>query len=111
MTIPILPLDANEPIGHSGWMHRDVLVKLLRALVDSPPQSRGEADEVEAALSDDDDSAAEGVREALDLYEPTDSPAPHLVGFAGLRAAARESLHDLGDHGHCLHDVPLAERP
>ena len=84
---------------------------LLRGLVESPPRSRSEANEVEAALTDEDDRAVEGVRDAMAHYEPTDAPSPYMIGFAGLRSAARDSLHDLGEHGLCLHDVPLAERP
>jgi hypothetical protein len=88
------------------------VVDMLRGVVDSPPSSRVAVDELEASLSEAMDLAGvEDFIEALSLYEPTETPGEHLIGFDGLRSSARNALHELGRHDHCLHDVPPDERP
>lgn len=49
--------------------------------------------------------------EALASYQPTDNPDLQLIGYAGIRSAARTALHDLDEHADCLHDLPLMDRP
>lgn len=46
---------------------------------------------------------------AVSLYRP--GGGEDLLDEEGLQRAARDLLHDLGDHGLCLHNVPLNERP
>ena len=93
-------------------MREAELVELLTRVADSPPASRAAAEELEAALAEATNIVAvDEFAEALNLYEPTDSPGPNLIGFDGLRASAREALHELGRHERCLHDVPLTDRP
>ena len=91
----------------------DEVVELLRQTVRGPPGSTGEARELEAALRGADGGLPQLVDflEALALYQPTDSPDPHLIGYKGIRSAASMALHNLDDHSHCLHDVPLMDRP
>lgn len=89
------------------------VVELLRQAVRTPPRSTLEAQELEARLWREHGELPEleDFREALALYQPTDSPDPHLIGYKGIRSAASMALHDLNDHSHCLHDVPLMDRP
>jgi hypothetical protein len=81
-------------------------------VVDTPPASRADADKIEAALiGERDQPAIEEFAAALGTYGPTNVPAPHMYGFADIRSAARDALHDLNQHDRCLHDLPLMERP
>jgi hypothetical protein len=90
----------------------EVIDVLLRC-ADEPPSSVAEAQFLEACIAGDLASVPEledfGV--ALASYEPTEKPEPGVLGYEGLRFAAREALHDLGRHDRCLHGIPLDERP
>ena len=89
------------------------VVELLRQVIRIPPRSMREAQELEGRLLRVHGALpeVEDFLEALALYQPTDGPDAHLVGYEGIRSAARAALHDLGQHADCLHDVPLMDRP
>lgn len=85
-------------------MERSELLDLLLAVAQNPPRSLLEAHNLEAALIPHMDlPGIEAFVIALSLYEPTNLERDGLVGYEGLRAAARESLHEFGRHDFCVH--------
>lgn len=91
--------------------HRDALARLARAVAESPPVSMVEVARLEQelvaldlGLPGYDDFAT-----AVTTFRP--GGGDHLLDEAQLSAAARELLHELGDHELCLHDLPLDQRP
>ena len=106
------PLRGAHIPGTMRRVNESEVIGLLLGVVDDPPASRAAADRLESELLVATDLAGvEDFLESLSLYEPAETPGPHLVGYAGLRSAAREALHELDRHDRCLHDIPLTDRP
>jgi hypothetical protein len=98
--------------GNLARVNESEVADILLAVVDSPPQSRSAAENLEATLSEASEVAGvEDFVAALSMFEPSKTPSGQLIGFDGLRSAAREALHDLGRHDRCMHEVPLSDRP
>lgn len=85
------------------------VIDLLLHCAEEPPTSVDAAHLLEGSIASGVETVPEleDVATALASYEPTEKLSPGLVGYDGLRLAARETLHDLGRHDRCLHDVPL----
>ena len=94
-------------------MEQAELVRILRRVIESPPASYNEANDLEAKLLaiDRDVPQIEEFMYALATFEPTDHPSTYMSGFDGLRSAAREALHDFDIHEDCAHNTPLGDRP
>ena len=106
------PLRGAHIPGTMRRVNESEVIGLLLGVVDDPPASRAAADRLESELLVATDLAGvEDFLESLSLYEPAETPGPHLVGYAGLRSAAREALHELDRHDRCPHDIPLTDRP
>ena len=91
--------------------HRDALAKLARAVADAAPVSMVEVASLEQELVALDSGLPgyDNFVTAVAMFRP--GGGDHLLDEAQLSAAARELLHELGDHERCLHDLPLDQRP
>lgn len=81
-------------------------VRLLLAAAELPPPSDKDAHQLEEALLPFCDlEPIDGLVEVLATYTPLETVQPGESDRAALQSAARDALHDLGEHSQCSHDV------